>query len=171
MLHCPWLQTDSTLISHTLQLQTHTLLVCHTSPLITESAAALVLIRRRNLEVGPGSLVHVFLLMVEPKSPFVGVQASTGLLLEHGILFEIFQSVSIYLDLMGSFTIFLFLVRSHILNSNGVKVPCAASGGPMWRCESRYLWANLKPQKIEFGAFIGPSGQNQLYHTSLLFKI
>ena len=70
--------------------------------------------------MGPGSLVHVFLLMVEPKSPFVGVQASTGLLLEHGILFEIFQSVSIYLDLKGSFTIFLFLVRSHILNSNGV---------------------------------------------------
>ena len=113
MLHCPWLQTDSTLISHTLQLQTHTLLVCHTSPLITESAAALVLIRRRNLEVGPGSLVHVFLLMVEPKSPFVGVQASTGLL-EQGILFEIFQSVSIYLDLRtykGS----PFLISAHFI--------------------------------------------------------
>ena len=111
--------------------------------------------------------------------------------------------------LKGSFTIFLFLVRSHILNINGVwyswfwlegpknapnsifggfkfnlpwrcesrspalrvKVPCAASRGPMWRCESRSLGANLKPQKIEFGAFLGPSGQNHLYHTPLLFKI
>ena len=29
----------------------------------------------------------------------------------------------------------------------------------------------IKTQKIEFGAFIGPSGQNQLYHTPLLLKI
>ena len=52
-----------------------------------------------------------------------------------------------------------------------VKVPCAASRGPMWRCESRSLGTNLKPKKIEFWAFLGPSGQNQLYHTPLLFKI
>ena len=29
----------------------------------------------------------------------------------------------------------------------------------------------IKTKKIEFGTFIGPSGQNQLYHTPLLFKI
>ena len=29
----------------------------------------------------------------------------------------------------------------------------------------------IKNKKIEFEAFIGPSGQNQLYHTPLLFKI
>ena len=47
----------------------------------------------------------------------------------------------------------------------------AASRGPIWRRESRSLGTKLKPQKIEFGAFIGPSGQNQLYHTPLLLKI
>ena len=57
------------------------------------------------------------------------------------------------------------------LDSPRVKVPCAASRGPMWRCESRSLGTNLKPKKIEFWAFLGPSGQNQLYHTPLLFKI
>ena len=30
---------------------------------------------------------------------------------------------------------------------------------------------NLKPPKIEFGAFLGPSSQNQLYHTPFIFKI
>ena len=45
------------------------------------------------------------------------------------------------------------------------------SRGPIWRRESRSLGTKLKPQKIEFGAFIGPSGQNQLYHTPLLLKI
>ena len=96
--------------------------------------------------------------------------------------------------LKGSFTIFLFLVRSYILNSNGVwytwfcpegpinasnsnsntqrhrfpmalrvKVPCGAgSQGP---------WEQKKTKNFEFEAFIGPSGQNQLYHTPLLFKI
>ena len=29
----------------------------------------------------------------------------------------------------------------------------------------------IKNKKIEFEAFIGPYGQNQLYHTPLLFKI
>ena len=29
----------------------------------------------------------------------------------------------------------------------------------------------IKTQKIEFGAFKGPSGQNHQYHTPLLFKI
>ena len=37
--------------------------------------------------------------------------------------------------------------------------------------ELRSLGTNLKPKKIEFWAFLGPSGQNQLYHTPLLFKI
>ena len=29
----------------------------------------------------------------------------------------------------------------------------------------------IKNKNFEFEAFIGPSGQNQLYHTPLLFKI
>ena len=41
----------------------------------------------------------------------------------------------------------------------------------MWRRESRSPGTKLKPKIVEFGALIGPSGQNQLYHTPLLFKI
>ena len=52
-----------------------------------------------------------------------------------------------------------------------VEVQGAASRGPMWRRESKPLGTKLKPKFIEFGAFIDPSGQNQLYHTPLLFKI
>ena len=52
-----------------------------------------------------------------------------------------------------------------------VEVPCAASRGPMWRCESRSLGTKLKPKNCEFGSFIDPSDQNQLYHTPLLSKI
>ena len=48
----------------------------------------------------------------------------------------------------------------------------AASRGPMWRRrESNPLGTKLKPNFLEFGAFIDPSGQNQLYHTPLLSKI
>ena len=52
-----------------------------------------------------------------------------------------------------------------------VKVPCAASQGPMWCCELRSLGPKLIPKNVQFRAFIGPSGQNQLYHTPLLLKI
>ena len=148
--------------------------------------------------------------------------------------------------LKGLFTFFLFLVRSHILSSNGVwyswfwpegpinapnsiflgfnfvprdldsrrhmgprltaqgtltrgagdldsqrhgtltQIYGAASQGPL-RCElrspaprvevpcgagSRGPWVqNKKNKKIEFEAFIGPYGQNQPYHTPLLFEI
>ena len=51
-----------------------------------------------------------------------------------------------------------------------VEVPCAASPGPLRR-ESRSLGTKLKPKSFEFGAFMDPSGQNQLYHTPLLSKI
>ena len=45
-----------------------------------------------------------------------------------------------------------------------VEVPCgAASRGPWGQ--------NKKPKNLEIGAIIGPSDQNQLYHTPLLFKI
>ena len=52
-----------------------------------------------------------------------------------------------------------------------VEVQGAASRGPLWRCESRSLGTKLKPKNCEFGSFIDPSDQNELYHTPLLSKI
>ena len=37
-----------------------------------------------------------------------------------------------------------------------VEVPCAASRGPMLRCESRSLGTKLKPKNCKFGWFIDP---------------
>ena len=65
--------------------------------------------------------------------------------------------------LKGLFTIFLFSVRSNILNINELRSHMAP-----W---VEVPGDKIKTQKIEFGAFIGPSGQNQLYHTPLLLKI
>ena len=45
------------------------------------------------------------------------------------------------------------------------------SRGPMWRRESKPLGTKFKTKNFDFGAFIEPSGQNQLYHTPLLSKI
>ena len=57
-----------------------------------------------------------------------------------------------------------------------VKVPCAASKGPLRRESRSHVALGVEipgdnKKKIEFEAFIGPSGQNQLYHNPLLFKI
>ena len=66
-------------------------------------------------------------------------------------------------SLKGLFTIFLFSVRSNILNINELRSHMAP-----W---VEVPGDKIKTKKIEFGAFIGPSGQNQLYHTPSLLKI
>ena len=41
----------------------------------------------------------------------------------------------------------------------------------MWRRALRSLRTKFKPRYFDFGAFIGPPGQNQPYQTQVLFKI
>ena len=51
------------------------------------------------------------------------------------------------------------------------EVQAAASRGPMWHRESKPLGTNFETKIFKFWWFLGPSDQNELYHTPLLSKI
>ena len=60
------------------------------------------------------------------------------------------------LTLKGSFTIFLFLVRSHILNSNGVWYWWFCPEGPINAPNSRFLGFYFVPWDLDSQRHMGP---------------
>ncbi len=58
--------------------------------------------------------------------------------------------------LKGSFTIFLFLVRSHILNSNGVWYWWFCPEGPINAPNSRFLGFYFVPRDLDSQRHMGP---------------
>ena len=59
-------------------------------------------------------------------------------------------------NLKGSFTIFLFLVRSHILNSNGVWYSWFCPEGPINASNSKFLVFYFAPRDLDSQRHMGP---------------
>ena len=69
-----------------------------------------------------------------------------------GLVGETFKNVS----LKGSFTIFLFLVRSHILNSNGMWYSWFCPEGPINASNSKFLVFYFAPRDLDSQRHMGP---------------
>ena len=67
-----------------------------------------------------------------------------------------FWCVTTAQSLKGSFTIFLFLVRSHILNSNGVWYWWFCPEGPINAQNSIFLGFNFVPRDLDSRRHMGP---------------
>ena len=59
-------------------------------------------------------------------------------------------------ELKGSFTIFLFLVRSHILNSNGMWYSWFCPEGPINASNSKFLVFYFAPRDLDSQRHMGP---------------